>query len=210
MNDKKFMTAAILFGFSFSFLSAQEIIRQNIDWRNIREAFKAYCQSPSIEKAKRILSVMPVEFDNRTADFKEWVSTSDYIHEDEPFRVLESLVRKGDEFAIRIAFRTLEITDGAFTEDLCSLIAESIRVNPTAFLEEAKYLIDDNRKGHLLNRILNSDYDIDTLALEENSPAQVEFRKEVQLRIKSLVTVTSSDLLSIRDICIGKLKGMLD
>lgn len=204
------MTATILFSFSFSFLSAQEINRQNIDWRNIREAFKAYCQSPSPENAKRILSIMPVEFDNRTADFKEWVSISQYIYEDEPFRILERLIRKGDNFAIRIAFRTLEITDGSFTEDLCSLIAESIRANPTAFLEEAEYLIDHNRKGKLLDSILSSDYDIDTLALDENPPAQVEFRKEAQLRIKSLETVTRSDLLSIRDICIGKLKGMLD
>lgn len=206
---KRLMTAAILCTLVLNFSAAQENKIKNIEWEKIRAAFKAYCESPSVDSAKKILFFMPVEFDNRAADFEQWVSTSEYIYEHEPFIVLENLIRKGDNFAIRIAFRTLLITDGAFTEDLCSLISESIQADPTTFLEEADRLLDNNRKGHLLNSILRSDNDIDTLVLEEDMEAKKEFSKEIQLRVKSLKTVTRPKLQRIRDICIGKLEGML-
>jgi hypothetical protein len=182
--------------------------QSNINWDEIRRAFGSYCQSPSSGKAIWILSIMPKSFDNRTADHEQWTSTVDYIYEHERFSVLERGIRKGDSFATRIAFKTLNISDGAFTQSLCALIAESIRANPTVFLEELKALFESGDEGDLVYSILRDDLDTDILAIEENPQAKQEYAREINLRIKSLETVTRPDLIDIRNYCLRKYRAM--
>jgi hypothetical protein len=187
--------------------SQKSEVSRAIDWVNIREAYKAYSISPTSENAQRLLVTLPDKLDNITADAEQWSSTLHFIWEQEPFRVLERLIRQGDEFAIRIAFKTTVITDGACTEDLCTLISESIRVNPLIFLEGLYALI--KKDEHLVRFILRRDDDIDTYTLYDDPQARVEFNKEIRLRMKSLRTVNRPDLIEIRDYCLHRYAKML-
>jgi hypothetical protein len=196
---KLIIRATILCIILLNFSAAQQNTKQNIDWTKVREAFEAYCEAPSAENAIKILAALPDNFANREADFKQWVSTSRYVYEGQPFRVLDNLVQKGNKFALRVAFKTLFMSDGAFGEDLCGLIGRAIRVNPVLFLEEIKI---SGQKGHMLDSILAGQIDAD-----EYRPEVV--KKEIQLRIYSLKTVDRPDLLELRDICIYKLKESL-
>jgi hypothetical protein len=196
-NDYYSIADAISEYFGLTTLCSKKISRQNVEWEKIREAFKAYCASPSADSANKILSIMPKKFDNSTTNFDEWASTVDSIYRGEPFKVLKDLVRKGDEFAILVAFSTLVISDGAFAEELSDLIGESLGVNPTAFLEGAKILIENPQATSVfLKEILAGGFyaDSDTV-----------FKQKMQMRIKLLETITRPDLLNIRDICVKEM-----
>ncbi len=197
----------VFFGILPGILAGQENRTHKIQWEKIRAGFAAYADSPSADNAKRLLSVLPKEFDNATEDYQQWTSTFDSIWLGKPMTVLTEMVRKGDKLSIRVAFRTIIISDGAFTEDLCSLLGESIRVNPIGFLEAAKLFnivpaLSIDQKDHLLGSILAGFIDFD-----EFRPAVIE--KELQLRIDSLGRINRADLRQIRDVCLDLLKKHL-
>lgn len=179
---------------------------QDIHWARIREAYKTYTSSPSPQNAERLMEVLPSTFDNKSADPKEWSTTLEFL-DNEPFRALEVLIRHGDESAIRIAFRTHVITDGAISEDLLEIISEAIRANILVFLEELKALKKDHE--HSVRFLLRRDGDIDTYTLFDDPQARVEFNREIMLRVKSLRTVTRPDLMEIRDYCLRYYEEML-
>lgn len=189
----------VLLAFLLNSSAAQENIKQTTNWATVREAFEAYCKSPSADNANKILAALPNNFSNREDDFDQWVSAVNYVYKGQPFRVMDELVRKGDRLALRVACKTLFMSDGAFGEALCGLIGRAVRVNPRLFLEEIKISGQDR---DMLGSILVGDIDAD-----EYRPEVVN--KEVQLRIKSLKTVNRPDLLELRDVCIIILKESL-
>lgn len=182
---------------------------QDIDWQRIREAFRIYSAKPSLENAERIIAVLPDKFDNRNVNQKEWELTLDYLDmiNGEPFRVLENLIRQGDESAIRVAFKTHVITDGAVSEDLLGILSEAIRANTLIFLEELSVL--RKRDEHSVDFLLRRDSDIDTYTLFDDPQAREEFNKEIVLRMKSLRTVSSPNLIEIRDYCLRYYERLL-
>jgi hypothetical protein len=200
---KLIMRATFLCIFLFNFSTAQENIKQNIDWTKVREAFGAYCESPSADNASKVLAALPNTFANRHADFEQWAAVVHYVYEGPPFKVLDNLVRKGDKFALRVAFKTVFMSDGAFGEDLSGLIGRAIRVNPTVFLEEAKIFSGYKDRRFAMGSILAGNIDAD-----DYRPEVV--KKEIQLRINSLKTVDRADLIEIRDICISELETSLN
>lgn len=182
---------------------------QDIDWPRIREAFKIYSAKPSSENAERIIASLPNKFDYKNVDQKEWELTLGYLDliNGEPFRVLENLIRQGDESAIRVAFKTHIITDGAVEEDLLEILSEAIRANTLIFLEELSVL--RKRDEHSVDFLLRRDSDIDTYTLFDDPQAREEFNKEIVLRIKSLRTVSGSNLIEIRDYCLRYYERLL-
>ena len=196
---KMIKMAVVLFVFLLNFSADQENTKQTTNWATVREAFEAYCKSPSADNANKILAALPNNFSNREGDFDQWVSAVNYVYKGQPFRVMDELVRKGDKLALRVACKTLFMSDAAFGEDLCGLIGRAIRVNPRLFLEEIKLSSLDS---DILGSILAGNIDAD-----EYRPEVVN--KEIQLRIKSLKTVNRPDLLELRDVCIIKLKESL-
>jgi hypothetical protein len=182
---------------------------QDVDWPRIREAFRIYSAKPSSENAERIIASLPDEFDYQNVNQKEWELTLDYLDmiDGEPFRVLEKQIRKGNESAIRVAFRTQVITDGAVTEDLLAIISEAIRSNTSVFLEKLVPLRTHDE--HSVNFILERDRDIDTYTLIEDPPAREAFKKEIILRMKALKAVARPDLIEIRDYCLKKYEELL-
>lgn len=200
---KKVQITLTLFILIISSLPAQQKRDQIIKWEEIREAFEAYYKSPSAANADNILAVLPREFDNKTANLDLWGDTLEYIWQGETFGVLKNQILKGDRLAIRISFRTLIISDGAFAESMCGLIGKSIRPNPEGYLEEAmafrKYV--PQMDFAILDTVLPEFYGLP----EEDPKGFEEFKKEVQERIWSLETVTRSDLNELRDKCISRL-----
>jgi hypothetical protein len=183
--------------------SAQQNKSQIIEWNKIREAFEAYYKSPSAANADNILTVLPREFDNKTANLDLWGDTLEYIWQGTIFGVLKNQILKGDRLAIRISFRTLIISDGGFAESLCDLIGESIRPNPEGYLEEAmsfrKYA--PHMDFIILDTVLPEFYG----SPEEDPKGFEEFKKEVQERMWSLETVNRPDLIDLRDEYIRRL-----
>jgi hypothetical protein len=146
---------------------------------------------------------MPKEFDNRTANLDLWGDTLDYIWEGGPYTALKNQILKGDKLAIRISFRTLIISDGAFGESMAALMGESIRPNPEGYLEEATEFIKyaPQLAFVVLDTVLPEFWGLP----EENPKGYEEFKKDIQLRIWSLETVSRPDLIELRDKCISRL-----
>ncbi len=200
---KRFLTVVILSSLFLGPMPAQQNKSQIIEWEKIREAFEAYSNSPSADNADKILIVMPKEFDNKTANLDLWGDTLGYIWEGGPYTALKNQILKGDKLAIRISFRTLSISDGAFAESMVALIGESIRPTPEGYLEEAtgfmKYA--PRLAFVVLDTVLPEFWGLP----EEDPKGFEEFKKEVQLRIWSLETVNRPDLIELRDKCISRL-----
>jgi hypothetical protein len=186
-----------------SSLPAQQKRTQIIKWEEIGKSFEAYYESPSAANAEKVLAVLPREFDNLTANLDRWGDTLEYIWQGTTFNVLKNQILKGDGLAIRISFRTLIISDGAFAESLCGLISESIRPNPLGYLEEAtafrKYAPEMD--FIILDTVLPEFYG----SPEEDPKGFEEFKKEVQERVWALETVNKPDLVELRDRCISRL-----
>ena len=178
-----------------------------IDWRIIKEEFKVYSESPSAKNAKKLLSILPIEFNIATTDFEQWKSTINYIYHDKPFDALNDLVRKGDRLALRVTYYTLIIAmrAAALSEDLCSLLGYSVRINPLVFLEEMlsfesthnQFIAQSNLLGNILVGNIDPEFREDVI------------KKEIRLRIEALKTVKRPDLLELRDACIKELEEAL-
>jgi hypothetical protein len=200
---KRVLTAVILTNLFLSPMPAQQNKSQIIEWKKIREAFEAYSKSPTADNADKILIVLPKEFDNKTANLDLWGDTLNHIWEGVPYTALKNQILKGDKLAIRISFRTLIISDGAFAESMVDLIGKSIRPNPEGYLKEATGFIKyaPRMAFVVLDTVLPEFYGLP----EENPKGFEEFKKEVQLRIWSLETVNRPDLIELRDKCISRL-----
>jgi hypothetical protein len=197
------LTGVILSNLFLSLMPAQQNKNLIIEWEKIREAFEAYYKSPSAANADNILTILPRDFDNRTANLYHWGDTLEYIWQGTTFNVLKNQILKGDRLAIRISLRTLIISDGAFAESLCGLISESIKPNPLGYLEEAtafrKYA--PRMDFIILDTVLPEFYG----SPEEDPKGFAEFKKEVQERVWALETVSRPDLIELRDKCISRL-----
>jgi hypothetical protein len=68
---KTMIAAAVLFALLVNFSTAQENIKQNIDWTTVREAFEAYCKSPSADNANKILAALPDNSSYQEGDLKQ-------------------------------------------------------------------------------------------------------------------------------------------
>lgn len=181
---KKVLITLILFVPLLSFLPGQQSRNQLDKWEDIKEAFEAYYKSPSVANAHKVLTVLPWEFDNRTANLDLWYDTVEDIWQGSTFLVLRNQLLKEDRLAILISLRTLIISNGAFAESLCELIGESIRPNPQGYLEEAtafgKYA--PQMDFIILDTVLPEFYG----SPEEDPEGFEEFKKEIQERIRSL------------------------
>lgn len=127
---KKTIIAVIVCELVISFVAAQDIEQKKDDWEENRHIFNAHFASPLIENAEKLLSVLPDRIDVK--DFESLNITMDIFYR-EHISDLSKLVREGDRFALRIAFKATQLMDGIYGESLDSLIGFSIKVAPTAF-----------------------------------------------------------------------------
>jgi hypothetical protein len=186
------------------FLSADSLAQsrpiQHIEWGRIRGAFLAYCASASNDNAQRIMSLMPVKFDNTAMDreqYEQWILTVALI-ERQAFGVLDKLLQDGDRHAMRIGLRTLVISDGAFAEQLVGLISKSVIPNPIGFLEESKACLKETgEEKYVTDTVSPPFYDGDDIE---------KYKTDILFRIRVLETVTRPDLAEVRDLCLRALR----
>jgi hypothetical protein len=209
----RIMFVAIAFGFVFCFVAAQDNKQEKAAWEMNRQILEAYFASPSIENAKRVLSVLPDRIDVEDNDLEGLHRAMRVIYE-EHIADLQRFVSKGDRFALRIAFKAEQLADGAFAESLDSVIGSSIKVAPITFLEEAVPFV--KKQSEWFATLPPSKYNgirwfidgiLTNVGFEE--PLDVT-RKEIKLRIEALTTVKRQDLLELRDICLDILKTVLN
>ncbi|MGB8958667.1 MAG: hypothetical protein WCC00_06600 [Candidatus Aminicenantales bacterium] len=198
---RTFIAATVLCALLGNVSTAQERIKQDIDWTTVREAFEAYCRLPSADNANTVLAALPDNSSYREGDFEQFAAAFRYIHDGRPFRVLGKLVRKGDRLALRIAFKTMHVSvGGPYDEKWCDLIGRAIRVNPILFLEEFK--MSGLERAWL--DLISGGYGSADEGYRELSS------KEILLRIKALKTVDRSDLSELRDAGITILNSRLE
>jgi len=104
-----------------------------VDYPALDHAFSRYLTHPGTTAAAEILRLLPSgHADTRVPDG----GVTDKIYNQ--LEKLDVLASQGRTDAIDVAFALFAISDGAFAEDLSTLIAKAIEVNPRAFLRGLK------------------------------------------------------------------------
>lgn len=196
MPLKSMATALLLVSLAWS----QENTIGNVDWAKIRMAFEAYVGRASTENAEGVLAVLPDGYGFQIGDPKEHIAALRYIFGGRSFRKLSKLVRKGDRFALRIAFRTLRLSSGGEDARVCILLGKSIPAHPVLFLEEFRASVLDPAWLDLI--VTGYGW------ADEGYPELSD--KEIRLRLISLRSIDRPDLADIRDICVRRLSKELE
>lgn len=196
---------------------AKEQIRaQEVFWDTAYQAAEVYLSEPSAENGERLYQSLP---DRRLPglDFKGEVRLSRFFY-GSPWEGgvdrLSFLVKRaegGDAHALDIAVRLINISDGAFGEDLVHGLGTVIPVQPRLFLET---LLSNRGKTEppvveLLDSILEP---VGWWEVPENDPDSMKLQKlrngRIDIRIKALKSVEDPALRGLRDRCLSILKKM--
>lgn len=165
-----------------------------VDWQGLEAAWNAYYLNPSEEGAGKLLQLLPGSV--KILDIKDGFlvvnSISDHLG------VLEGEIYAGNPNAIRLGFRLLTISYGAFEVALNRIIGNLIAYNPRIFLEE----LAANRSLFLILDPVVASF------LREFPNDQAAQDLEKNLRIKSLESVEDKALKSLRNECIKILKKL--
>src|SRR5207247_8002334 len=103
----------------------------NVDWGALDRAFSAYIKEPSATRARQITHLLPPGYVVRTTgvfniEIAERISGQ--------LGPLDSMTKQANSDAIDVAFALIAISDGAFTEELLTMIARSVDGDPSCFL----------------------------------------------------------------------------
>lgn len=189
--------------------AAEGIQAQKVFWETAYKAAEAYFLDPSPENGETLYRSLP---DRRLPglDFKGLVRLSHLFYDYH----LSDLMKKaaaGDPYALDIGFRLINISDGAFGEDLVYGLGTVIPGHPRLFLE--KLLANQGKTEppilELLDGILHP---VGWWEMPKNDPDYIKYRElrnaKLDIRIKALETVRDPHLEAIRDRCISILKKM--
>ncbi len=105
------------------------------NWAEIARRVEAYANDPSPGNAKSAIAVLPKEQVSFSGSPEE-SDANQKIYAEKPMAVLEQQVLKRDKMSVEMAFRLLNIADGAFAEDLDIILGKLVRVDPVLFLSE--------------------------------------------------------------------------
>jgi hypothetical protein len=106
-----------------------------VDWAALEHAVSRYFQEPGSSAAREIARLLPPGIaDRHTGVFD--VAASGRIFGQ--LEALDSLIKRGRPEAVDVAFALIAISDGVFTEELLTMIAGSLDVNPDMFLRALK------------------------------------------------------------------------
>ncbi len=160
------------------------------DWGCLKTTWEHYLEYPSSKNAFQVYLNLPTENHIKFNGQKNKKSTIDLIYGN--LRMLENNIYAGERNAVRIAFKLLVISDGAFGEGLCVILGSLIRINPKLFLEE---LNNHPLKAIDIKTLIGNYGDIFVDKLKAQS-------LEKTRRIKALELVADEHLIQIRNECI--------
>lgn len=178
-------------------------------WANAYKVAEAYFSQPSPENAEKLYMALP---DKRlpSLDFKGQVRLVDLIFNfGSHFSLLEKSMEDGDPLAIDVAFRLINISDGASGEDLDHAIGEILPKHPRLFLQKllAHRFKTEPEVFELLESILNP---VGWWEIPEDDNNLVKYKEllntRLALRIKALESVNDPELKEIRDFCLAELR----
>ncbi len=101
-------------------------------WPEVAKAAESYRSAPSQDRAKALLDLLPQK------GLKQYEYPSDALAKSLCALVptLTPGVLAGHRSEVRLAFRLLHVSDGAFAEDLLDLLGELAGQHPALYLEE--------------------------------------------------------------------------
>jgi hypothetical protein len=194
------LTMAILvtiFAMSLSneFLFGRE---QQIDWDSIEKAARIYFEYPSSENARIFRQqIQPEKGNYESGRYFRFIG-----HVFDNLDVLERQVASGDREAVKLGFMLYSFAIGAAKIDLDCVMGDLARAFPQLFLEELSLSPNAHLIEELGQPVLQS-------RLGLGGGRLMAYRYELEMRLKSLESVTSESLASIRDTCINKIKAYL-
>jgi len=175
----------------------QQTNPSGIDWRSLEVAWQAYIEKPSDRNADRVYNVLPASIPDSIPTSEIGSRVDELIFDN--VEKLEDQVKLKKRSAVRLAFRMMTISDGAFAETLDQILGALIRVDARLFLEEFRNhrTIVRGLAGLLGN------------CGEEFVDNEAAVKKELKARIKSLKAVKDKNLVGVRDECITELNSQL-
>ena len=179
--------------------SALENGVQVLKWGKIEAAWLRYVEEPNRENAESLCRLIPRQAKIAKGDHKTWVRIVNLIQG--KLDVLEKQVSKGHKTSLKLAFHLLEISDGAFAEELIFIIGNSIKKHPRQFLRTLSQF--PNRIEGTLNAFLSNShpefYGIPTVELSI-----------LKTRKKRLATVKDPNLQPLKQQCITAIDKLIE
>jgi len=182
---------------------------QEIYWENIKRSAEKYNSSPSPENAAKLAFILPKK---RVPAYAVYAFNKllDYLYDQSDFlSTLEKYILEAEPTAVDVGFLLINLSDGAFAEDLVYIIGRLIEKDPRLFLQKLQeyHGLTEPDVFEILGSILNpvgwweSPDDPDELKNLLNT--------RINLRIKLLQGVEDENLRGVRDTCIRILKSQL-
>ena len=185
----------IIFTMSLShgFLLGRE---QQIDWDSIEKAARIYFEYPSSENAR--IFRQQIKPEKGKVEPGRYYGFIGYVFDN--LDVLERQVASGDREAVKLGFMLYSFATGGAMIDLGCVMGDLARAFPQLFLEE----LSSSPNAHLIE-----EFGYPVLQSRLGVGRQMAYRYELEMRLKSLESVNSESLASIRDACINKIKAYL-
>lgn len=197
MQNKSIFILLILFSFFiFTFSASYECSQTvNVDWAQLAILWQKYMKNPNPVLAKEMYNLLPDEKYHEKLNMK--VLELIYMNID----VCEKMIKNRCRHSVRLAFKLLNLSDGAFSESLFIILGNLIRIDPGMFLSELcnHYSIIQGNLISILGNYGPSFHDRPTM----------DSITETRLRINALRGVYKKSLIALRDKCIDKLEKLL-
>jgi hypothetical protein len=177
---------------SFSLGSMYE--QSSPNWEILRKGWEDYLSYPSSENATKMAFLLP---DKPIGHDKTGSMVIQYIFD--TIGIVEYGIFLSDKSAVKLAYRLINISDGAYTELLLLDLSSLVRINPKLFLEELK----SHRHSDAVRRLGLIAFADSFFSFAEPSADKLER----QLKIQELETVKAPELIAIRDECLAVLKS---
>jgi hypothetical protein len=196
MHKNRFLIFYFIIGFISVFAVSLQSHARDIPWDSVIKMGEAYFGSPTPENARKLYLALPDSKITHAREDDAFYKATQYFYGHLPD--LKKHMSE-DRYAVKIALRLLNISDGGFSEELYDVIGDLADTNPRLFLEE----------------IRDSSIEIDVVCCGARlmqlygEKTKREYNQELEKRIKTLESVNDGDLITIRDTCIKQIKRCL-
>ncbi len=160
----------------------------NIDSSNLEKTWNEFIANPSKETARSVYALLPARIGSRKAQVQEEVREMIF----NTLHALESQIYRGEEDALKVAFRLFTIADSKMETSLIKIIGYLLRYDTKLFLTELQ------EHEHLVPNL-----DLLVCSFQLSSPNDKAQQKlEKNIRLKALSYVEDKELKAIKKKCI--------
>lgn len=160
----------------------------NIDSPNLDKTWKEFIANPGKETALKVYSLLPARKGSRKVQVQEEVREMIF----NSLHALESQIYRGEENALKVAFRLFTIADSKMETSLVKIIGYLLRYDTKLFLKELQ------SHEHLVPNL-----DLLVCSFQLSSPNDNAQQKlEKNIRLKALSYVEDKELKAIKKRCI--------